>query len=131
MIMLTFEHVAIFADDTIALKDWYCELFDMEVAFTGQGEMPVFFVKDKNGVCMEIISRQQQQEADIDSGLFFHLAFQTDDFDKAVQRLKEAGVQLEDEMSSFPGTRIIFFYDIAGNRCQIVWRQEPITPLKR
>ena len=128
--MITIEHVAIFADDSIALKDWYCEVFDMEVAFKGPGEMPAFFVKDKNGVCIEIIPRQQQ-ETDIDSGLFFHLAFQTDDFDKTVQQLKESGVELEDEVSSFTGTRIVFFYDIAGNRCQIVWRQDPITPLKR
>ncbi len=130
--MLTIEHVAIFADDTVALKDWYCELFDMEVVFTGEGEMPVFFVKDANGVCFEIIPRRQpEQKMEIDSGLFFHLAFQTDDFDKTVQCLKEKGVQLEDEMSSFTGTRIVFFYDIAGNRCQVVWRQEPLTPVKR
>jgi len=125
--MTTIEHVAIFADDTVALKDWYCKNFDMEVAYQGAGAPPVFFVKDADGMCIEIIpQRQPGQKPVADTGLVFHLAFKTDDFDKTMQKLKENGVPLEAEVSPFPGTRVIFFNDPEGNRCQIVWRETPV-----
>ena len=124
--MITIEHVAIFGNDTVALKDWYCENFDMKVAYESDGTPPVFFVKDASGMCIEIIPSRQTQKPSVDTGLFFHLAFKTDDFDKTMQRLKENDVPLEDEVSPFEGTRVIFFDDPEGNQCQIVWREEPL-----
>jgi len=123
--MTTIEHVAIFADDTVALKDWYCKNFDMKVAFESDATPPVYFVKDADGVCIEIIPRSQPAPG-IDTGLVFHLAFKTDNFDKTMKKLKENGVPLEAEVSPFAGTRVIFFNDPEGNRCQIVWREKPV-----
>ena len=123
--MTTIEHVAILTDDTVALKDWYCKNFDMTVAFESDATPPVFFVKDAAGVCIEIIPRSEPAPS-IDTGLVFHLAFKTDDFDKTMAKLKENGVPLEAEVAPFPGTRVIFFNDPAGNRCQIVWREKPV-----
>jgi glyoxylase I family protein len=123
--MTTIEHVAIFAGDTVALKDWYCKNFDMKVAYESKATPPVFFVKDADGVCIEIIPRREPSPT-IDTGLVFHLAFKTDDFDKTMKKLKANGVPLEVEVSPFSGTRVIFFNDPEGNRCQIVWREKPV-----
>ena len=44
----------------------------------------------------------------------------------AAKTLKENGVPLEAEVRPFAGTRVIFFDDPEGNRCQIVWREKPV-----
>jgi len=120
------EHFAIYAEDTVALGDWYCEKFDLKVVFKGPQNPPMIFVADEQGMSIEIIGRPPRSEP-IDFNTIFHFAFLSDDFDKTVEDLKQKGVSLEDEVvGAAAGVRLCFFDDPAGNRGQIVWRETPL-----
>jgi catechol 2,3-dioxygenase-like lactoylglutathione lyase family enzyme len=120
------EHFAIYAEDTVALADWYCDKFGMKVVFKGKQDPPMIFVADKEGMCIEIIGRPPRTQP-IDFNTVFHFAFLVDDFDQAVAELKAKGVPLEDEVvGAAPGVRLCFFDDPAGNRGQLAWRAEPL-----
>lgn len=60
-----------------------------------------------------------------------HLAFGVawDEFDALAARLRAAGATMDAPYENHPmGDRLIFFTDPAGNRAQIVGRQEPLAP---
>ncbi len=120
------EHFAIYAEDTAALADWYCETFGMKVVFRNEQQPPTIFVADEKGMCIEMIGRRPRAQP-IDFSDVFHFAFLVDDFDAAAAELKAKGVALEDELSFEGGTvRICYFSDPAGNRLQIVHRDQPL-----
>jgi len=120
------EHFAIYAEDTVALADWYCEKFGLKVIFKGSQNPPMMFVADEQGMAIEIIGRPPRSEP-IDFNTIFHFAFLVDDFDKAVKDLKQKGVPLEDEVvGASSSVRLCFFDDPAGNRGQIAWRANPL-----
>ena len=85
------EHVAIFAEDTAALKDWYVKVFEFKVAYdNGKG---TFFLRMPDGSMTEICKQTEPNRKDgLSVGGLRHLAFETDDFDG--QALVE--VQAED-----------------------------------
>ena len=117
------EHFAIFADDTVALADWYCDKFGLKVIFKGEQNPPILFVADEAGMAIEIIGRSPRTDP-IDFNTIFHFAFVVDDFDTAAEELKQKGVPLEDEVvGASADARLCFFDDPAGNRGQLVWRR--------
>ena len=119
------EHFALYAEDTVALADWYCDKFGMKVVFRGTQDPPVIFVADERGMAIEIINRPPREP--LDFGTIFHCAFLVDDFESAVAELKGNGVPLEDEFAGASAdVRLCFFDDPAGNRGQIAWRTMPL-----
>ena len=120
------EHFAIYAEDTVALADWYCEKFGLKVIFQGDQEPPMIFVADQAGMAIEIIGRPPREQP-IDFNTVFHFAFLAEDFDQVCEDLKQKGVDLEDEtVGAAANVRLCFFDDPAGNRGQIVWRSQPL-----
>lgn len=120
------EHFAIYAEDTVALADWYCEKFGLKVVFRNEQQPPTFFVADGEGMAIEIIGRPPRAQP-IDFGDVFHFAFLVDDFDKTLADLQAKGVEFEDELQFAGGAvRLCYFADPAGNRGQIVYRAEPL-----
>ena len=120
------EHLAIFAEDTVALANWYCEKFGLKIIFKGEQNPPMIFVADERGMAVEIIGRAPRTEP-IDFNTVFHFAFVVDDFDKTAEDLKQKGVPLEDEVvGAASDVRLCFFDDPAGNRVQLVWRGNPL-----
>ena len=120
------EHFAIYAEDTVALADWYCEKLGLKVIFKGTQNPPMIFVADERGMAIEIIGRPPRTEP-IDFNTLFHFAFVVDDFDQAVTELKAKGVPLEDEVvGAAADVRLCYFDDPAGNRGQIAWRANPL-----
>ena len=120
------EHFAIYAENTEALADWYCEKFGLKVVFKGTQTPPMIFVADEYGMAIEIIGRTPRDEP-IDFTTVFHFAFLVDDFDQAVAELKGKGVALEDEsVGAADDVRLCYFADPEGNRGQIVWRAQPL-----
>jgi glyoxylase I family protein len=120
------EHFAVYAEDTVALADWYCSKFGLKVVFRGTQDPPMMFVADERGMAIEIIGRPPRKQP-IDFSTIFHFAFVVDDFDRAVAELKAKGVSLEDEMvGAAPGVRLCNFSDPAGNRAQVAWRAQPL-----
>ena len=119
------EHFAIYAEDTVALSQWYCDKFGLKEVFRGTQNPPMIFVADNQGMAIEMIGRPPRDKMDFTT--IFHFAFLVDDFDQAVSELKEKGVPIEDEVvGAAPGVRLCFFDDPAGNRGQIAWRSEPL-----
>ena len=119
------QHFAIYAEDTVALSQWYCDKFGLKEVFRGTQNPPMIFVADNQGMAIEMIGRPPRDKMDFTT--IFHFAFLVDDFDQAVSELKEKGVPIEDEVvGAAPGVRLCFFDDPAGNRGQIAWRSEPL-----
>lgn len=119
------EHFAIYAEDTVALSQWYCDKFGLKEVFRGTQNPPMIFVADNQGMAIEMIGRPPRDKMDFTT--IFHFAFLVDDFDQTVAELKEKGVPIEDEVvGAAPGVRLCFFDDPAGNRGQIAWRSEPL-----
>jgi len=119
------EHTAIFAEDTIALADWYCRCFGMRVVYRNDAKPPTFFVADERGMCLEIIGRPGKPAID-DTGRVFHLAWVVDDLEKAAADLRAKGVPLE-PLAGGTGVKLHYFNDPAGNRGQIIKRDKPLV----
>lgn len=120
------EHFAIYADDTTALAEFYGDLLGMSVLKKGAGDRPGYFLGDGHGGAIEIIGRPAGF-APVNQRWVCHLAFWCDDPAQLEARVKALGLVIE------PDTRVddaamttFFFNDPAGNRCQIVWRSEPL-----
>ncbi len=119
------EHFAIYADDTRALAQFYVEVLAMRVVKQGTGDNPGYFLADGHGGAIEIIGRPAG--ASVNQRWVCHLAFWSDDVAVLEQRVTALGFVIEGETRvDDEGLKTFFFSDPAGNRCQIVWRREPL-----
>lgn len=123
------EHVAIFAKDTKKLCDWYVDMFDLKVVYdNGKG---TYFAAFESGDMIEfcLCSEDAALTGDKTQGIR-HLALSvTDDgFDKVVDKLKAAGVEVVTEVSvSAKGIKTFFFRDIEGNISHLIYRPTPLV----
>jgi glyoxylase I family protein len=123
------EHFALFADDLDRLRRFYQEEFGMTVALDNS-RAPVrgYFLADPRGGVLEIIERPAGTAVG-STRYLCHAAFWVEDFDAARDRLAAGGATFESETAiDTPDFRTLFFADPAGNRCQIVWRSQPLVP---
>jgi catechol 2,3-dioxygenase-like lactoylglutathione lyase family enzyme len=119
------EHVGVAAtpdkfDQNVA---FYTSVFGWHVIKEAKGQMT--FIGDGEGGRIEMLC----QEAPPLPGPH-HLAFVVDPdaFEATLARLREAGADVEEPSSNPFGDRLLFFHDPAGNRAQIVARQQPLEP---
>jgi glyoxylase I family protein len=124
--MARMEHFAIYAADTVALKDFYVEALGLRVVAEGGGDPPGFFLADEAGTALEIIGRPAGETA-VNQRWVCHLAFWIDDYAATRAALARRGVVFEaDTTVDTASMRTDFFNDPEGNRCQIVWRDPPL-----
>jgi glyoxylase I family protein len=124
--MARIEHFAIYAADTVALKDFYVDAMGLRVIVESGGEPPGFFLADDAGMALEIIARPEGESA-VNQRWVCHGAFCVDDFAAARTALERRGIVFEpDTAVEGPTMRTAFFKDPEGNRCQIVWRDPPL-----
>jgi glyoxylase I family protein len=124
--MAKLEHFAIFAADSVALKDFYVDAFGLKVILESGGDPPGFFLADEAGMALEIIGRPAGESA-VNQRWVSHVAFQVDDLAAARAALQRRGLVFEtDTVVDKPTMRTAFFNDPEGNRCQIVWRDPPL-----
>jgi len=122
------EHVAICAEDTVALARWYCDVLGFEERYKNTKEPPTFFVKQPGGSMLEIMPAKgaRHNRADADAGLA-HLAVAVTDFDAAYAALQEKGVNFTGEpKDASGGVKVVFFTDIEDNLIQIIYRPNPL-----
>ncbi len=125
--MANFEHFAVYAEDSTALKDFYVAAFGLHVCVESGGDPPGYFVADDAGMSLEIIGRPKG-ESGVNQRWICHLAFWVDDFAKARSDLAALGVVFETETAADnENIKTAFFCDPAGNRVQIVWRKKRLT----
>lgn len=124
--MANIEHFAIYAEDSVALKNFYVQTFGMKVASESKGSPPSYFLIDGQGMAMELIHRPPGMEG-ANQRWVCHFAFWTGDYPKTHAELEALGIVFEIETAvDNDSLKTAFFNDPAGNRCQIVWRADRI-----
>lgn len=122
------EHVAICAEDTEKLAQWYVDTLGFEVCYKNAKTPPTLFVKQPGGSMIEIMPAKgpRPQRDDTDAGLA-HLAIAVGDFDAALKDLKGKGVTFDsDPKEASGGVKVVFFRDIEGNLIQAIYRPNPL-----
>jgi len=125
--MARFEHFAIYAEDSTALKDFYVAAFGLRVCLESGGDPPGYFLADDVGMALEIIGRPKG-ETGVNQRWVCHLALWVDDYATARANLESRGLVFEtDTVVDNESFKTAFFRDPAGNRVQIVWRKKRLA----
>ncbi len=121
--MSRLEHLAIYAADSTALKDFYVRALGMTVALESGGDPPGYFLADDQGMALEIIGRPHG-EANVNQRWVCHVAFWVDDVAARKAELERRGITFETETAvDTDAIKTVFFRDPEGNRCQLIWRR--------
>ncbi len=135
------DHVAIAADDTVALTRWYEKTLGLVVVFElpakAPASQPTFLIGPpaagglRGGMMLEIMPRNQcprHPRQSHDAGIS-HIALRVSDFDAMHERLKACGVTfLGKEIQGVGGGRLISFADSEANMIQIIDRADREKP---
>lgn len=126
--MARIEHVALFAADPHALKDFYVEAFGLRVVLdNSKATPPGYFLADDAGVAVELIGRPAEVSA-VDTRWVCHIAFIVDDIAASRAALEARGLTFEtDTVVENESMSTAFFRDPEGNRLQIVKRPRPLV----
>jgi glyoxylase I family protein len=118
------EHTAIASPDPLKLAEWYVHHLDFRINHSYDGN---YFVRAKDGSMLEIIpsvgERLPQQMKD--PGIR-HLAVDVEDFDAALQELRNRKVHFLGEPFENQGNRLVFFSDGDGNILHLIKRDRPL-----
>jgi len=122
--MARLEHVALYAANSSALKDFYVDALGMTIALESGGDPPGYFLADDQGMALEIIGRPATATA-VNQRWVCHVAFWVDDLAAKRVELESRGVTFETETAvDNDSVKTAFFNDPEGNRCQIIWRRK-------
>ncbi|QDV33153.1 VOC family protein [Tautonia plasticadhaerens] len=126
--MACIEHVALFAADPHALKDFYADAFGLRVVLdNSKASPPGYFLADDAGVAVELIGRPEGVPG-ADTRWICHIAFIVEDVAAARTDLEARGVVFEQETAvDNEAMTTAFFRDPEGNRLQIVSRPRPLV----
>jgi glyoxylase I family protein len=125
--MSRIEHFALFAADLDALRTFYEEALGLRV-IVDNSNAPVrgYFLADDGSSVLEIIARPPHVPR-AETRYVCHTAFLVEDYAAARKALEHRGVLFETETEvDTDAVRTAFFNDPEGNRCQIVWRRQPL-----
>lgn len=117
------EHVALFADDLEASRDFFVRHFGMKVVLDNS-KAPVrgYFLAGAGGSVLEVIERPKGQ-TNANQRFVCHVAFAVDDLDATRKQIEAEGLVFEtDTIVETPEFRTAFFRDPEGNRIQILKR---------
>ncbi|HEY8344316.1 MAG TPA: VOC family protein [Bacillota bacterium] len=118
------EHLGLMAKDPEKLAHWYEKVLDFRIVYKAPSTPPAFFIAGKESGMIEIIPWEEGVSGVKDKKS--HIAIAVDDFESAVQRLKGAGVTVEEPRAIFAGGKVAFFRDIEDNILHLVYRPEKI-----
>ncbi|MFM7131120.1 MAG: VOC family protein [bacterium] len=122
------EHVALFADDLEASRDFFMRVFGMRVVLDNS-KAPVrgYFLANESGSVLEVIERPKG-ETNANQRFVCHVAFAVDDVAAARQAIEAEGLVFEtDTVVDTPEFQTAFFRDPEGNRLQILKRLKPLV----
>lgn len=122
------EHVALFADNLEASRDFFMQIFDMRVVLDNS-KAPVrgYFLVADGGSVLEVIERPKG-ESNANQRYVCHLAFAVEDVAEARAKIEAAGLVFEtDTVVDTPEFQTAFFRDPEGNRIQILKRLKPLV----
>lgn len=123
------EHVAIAAQDTERLANWYMEVLGYELGYRDP-KTGTYFIKRGGKSMLEITPANTQLRAKRgmkDPGIS-HLAIWVDDFDHSHSALAAKGVKFVSEVDEEKGVKkVIFFEDPEGNLLHLMYRPRPVA----
>lgn len=122
------EHIAIYANDTKALADWYIKYLDVKVV--SDNLKGVYFIAFSDNSMLELCPNPAEKNkiAELETPGIRHLAITVDDFDAAAAKIKESGVEILQEPTTAPnGAITMFFRDIEGNILHFIKRPSPLV----
>ena len=122
------EHVAIFANDTKKLSDWYVDMFEGSIAYdNGKGTYFVAF-SDKSMIEFCTSTPEANELTGLEKPGIRHIAIAVDDFEGAVAKVKAAGVEIiNDAQVNANGIGTLFFRDPEGNILHFISRPTPLV----
>ena len=126
---ISVEHIAIPANDPVALKNWYEKVLGAKPVFDN-GQTPPTCLISLSNVWIEIYAAEASLPATRNNKLagFRHLALRVDSLDAAKAELAQRGVKFnEAERAAAGNGRIIFFEDCEGNLLHLVERPKDST----
>ena len=119
------EHFGIYAHDTKALTDWYCNVLGLSVVRTleKEGRPPIYFLAADEGGEIEILpTNEPRLERKLNQAGFSHVGLIIRDFERLEQALNAKGVTLEGVRETSNGWKIGYFQDPEGNVLELVRR---------
>ena len=128
--ILGMEHIAIASKDTLALKNWYQDMFGGEVVYdNGKGCYFLAF-PDKTMIEFVVADRDKPEDVQTTAGIR-HIAFAVDqeNFDPTVAKLK-ADPRVEtviDVKENAKGIKTYWFRDCEGNFAHLIYRPNPLV----
>lgn len=124
------EHFGICAKDSVKLKDWYVGMFGLSIVYDNGKTPPTFFAKFPDGGMIEIYPQSDcghAYAAHNKVGGLRHIALNVSDFESAVRKLLDAGVEVvEAAATSASGVSTFFFRDPEGNILHLIDRPQPL-----
>lgn len=123
------EHIAIPADDPVALKNWYERALGAREIFNN-GQNPPACLISLGNVWLEIYAAEVPLPGRGNNHLagFRHLALRVDSLDAAKRELESRGVKFTEEIKpAGGGGRVLFFADLEGNLLHLVERPADST----
>ena len=122
------EHVALFADNLEASRDFFIKFFDMRVVLDNS-KAPVrgYFLANDGGSILEVIERPKGQ-TNANQRYVCHVAFAVEDVLETRRLIEAEGLLFEtDTVVDTPEFHTMFFRDPEGNRIQILKRLNPLV----
>lgn len=122
------DHVAIAAQDSRALAQWYCDTLGMKILFDNGKEKPTYLVGGDMGGVIEIMpdnGAKPSSHPPLDPGIR-HIALRVLDFDAAYASLEGKVLGLMPPGPAAGGGQIAFFNDPEGNLLQLVSRDREL-----
>ncbi len=118
------EHTAIASPHPPTLAQWYVDHLQFRINFEYAGN---YFVKAPDGTMLEIIpSEGEGSQAALKTPGIRHLAIAVDDFDGALEYIRDKNVKFLGEPYSAQGNRLVFFEDGDGNFLHLIQREKPL-----
>ena len=124
------EHVLVLADDIEATRDFYCEALGMQVGDRPHLAFPGHWLYIEGVPCIHVADREAyaaharsigvpvSPRAD-GTGAVDHLAFNGNDYDAVVARLRRTGISPAQNVVPGVGLRQLFFSDPNGVKIEI------------
>jgi len=122
------EHIALFADNLEASRDFFIRFFGMRVVLDNS-KAPVrgYFLANEGGSILEVIERPKGQ-TNANQRYVCHVAFAVEDVLETRRQIEAEGLVFEtDTVVDTPEFHTMFFRDPEGNRIQILKRLNPLV----
>jgi glyoxylase I family protein len=128
---MNIEHIAIPAENPVALKNWYEHVLGAKLIFDNGQNPPTVLIALPEGGWFEIYAAEKPLAGRDNNKLagFRHIALRVDSIESAKIELEKRGVRFTEQIKPAAGAgRVLFFADLEGNLLHLVERPKDWKP---